>query len=155
MNGAALLVATFGYVGFFPVAPGTAGSLAALAFYALVRWIGVPAFEGVMLLAIFAAGVWSSSVSERLLGGVDPGPVVIDEVLGMLVTLAWLPLSLAGVLAGFLLFRVLDIIKPFPARRLEDAPGGWGIMLDDVVAGLYGQLSLRALAWGAPWLVLA
>jgi phosphatidylglycerophosphatase A len=155
MNGAALLVATFGYVGFFPIAPGTAGSLAALALYAVVQSIGVPAFEGVTLVAIFAAGVWSSTVSERLLGGIDPGPVVIDEVLGMLVTLAWLPLSLAGVLAGFLLFRVLDVIKPFPAKRLEDAPGGWGIMLDDVIAGLYGQLALRALAWGAPWLVLA
>jgi phosphatidylglycerophosphatase A len=66
-----------------------------------------------------------------------------------------MPLSLTGVAAGFVLFRLFDIVKPFPARRLEDAPGGWGIMLDDIVAGVYGQLALRALAWGVPWLVLA
>jgi phosphatidylglycerophosphatase A len=155
MSGAALLVATFGYVGFFPVAPGTAGSLAALAVYAVLQWLGAPAGEALAILVIFGMGVWSSTVSERVLGRVDPGPVVIDEVAGMLVTLAWMPLSLTGVAAGFLLFRVFDIIKPFPARRLEDAPGGWGIMLDDIVAGVYGQLALRALAWGAPGLVLA
>jgi phosphatidylglycerophosphatase A len=155
MSGLALLVATFGYVGFFPVAPGTAGSLAALVVYAVVHWVGVPALEALSILGIFATGVWASTVSERVLGRTDPGPVVIDEVVGMLVTLAGMPLSPTGVALGFLLFRVFDIVKPFPARRLEDAPGGWGIMLDDIVAGLYGQVALRALAWITPSLVLA
>lgn len=154
MNRLALAVSTFGYVGFFPVAPGTAGSAAALVLYALVRWVGAPAFELGAILIVFAAGVWAAGHSEPLLGGKDPGPVVIDEVLGMLVTLAFLPLSLTGVAAGFFLFRAFDVLKPYPARRLEDAPGGWGVMLDDAMAGAYGQLAMRLLVWLLPgWMV--
>lgn len=154
MTRLALLVSTFGYVGFFPVAPGTAGSAAALVVYAIVRWVGAPAFELATIIVVFAAGVWAAARSERVLGSKDPGPVVIDEVLGMLVTLAFLPLSLAGVVAGFVLFRALDVIKPYPARRLEDAPGGWGVMLDDAMAGVYGQLAMRLLVWLLPgWMV--
>jgi len=98
--------------------------------------------------------VWAGTRSEALLGGTDPGPVVIDEVLGMLITLAGMPLSLTGVLLGFVCFRIFDIVKPFPARRLEDAPGGWGIMLDDAAAGVYGQVALRLLVWVWPaWMV--
>ena len=90
----------------------------------------------------------------EVLGLADPGPVVIDEVLGMLMTLALLPLSLTGVIAGFLLFRVLDVVKPFPAGRLEHAPRGWGIMLDDAMAGVYGHLVLRVCIWAWPaWMV--
>lgn len=154
MNRLALIVSTFGYVGFFPVAPGTAGSGAALALYALVRWVGAPAFEGAVILLVFAAGVWAANRSEGVLGGKDPGPVVIDEVAGMLLTLAFLPLSLTGVLVGFLLFRLFDVIKPYPARRFEDAPGGWGVMLDDAMAGVYGHVAMRVLAWALPgWMV--
>ncbi|MCC7032689.1 MAG: phosphatidylglycerophosphatase A [Acidobacteria bacterium] len=154
MTRLALVVSTFGYVGFFPVAPGTAGSAAALVVYAIVRWVGAPAFELATIIVVFAAGVWAAARSERVLGSKDPGPVVIDEVLGMLVTLAFLPLSLAGVVAGFVLFRALDVIKPYPARRLEDAPGGWGVMLDDAMAGVYGQLAMRLLVWLLPgWMV--
>jgi phosphatidylglycerophosphatase A len=148
------LVSTFGYVGFFPIAPGTAGSFAALAPYALVRWVNLPVIELASITAVFVMGVWAATRSEALLGGTDPAPVVIDEVLGMLITLAWLPLSLTGVLVGFLLFRFYDVIKPYPARRLEDAPGGWGVMLDDAMAGIYGQVSLRLLVWAMPgWMV--
>lgn len=154
MNRLALFVATFGYVGFFPVAPGTAGSAAALVLYAVLRWIGVLAVDVLAIAAVLGVGVWAATRSEHLLGGTDPGPVVIDEVLGMLLTLAGLPLSLTGVLVGFALFRFFDVVKPFPARRLEDAPAGWGIMLDDAAAGLYGQLAMRALVWMWPaWLV--
>ena len=89
-----------------------------------------------------------------MLGSTDPGPIVIDEVLGMLITLAWLPLSLTGVLVGFVLFRLYDVVKPYPARRFEDAPGGWGIMLDDAMAGVYGQVTMRLLVWALPaWMV--
>ena len=154
MNRLALLIATVGYVGFFPIAPGTAGSFAALALYALVRWIDLPAVELAAIVAVFAVGVWAATRSEVLLGGTDPGPIVIDEVLGMLMTLAWLPLSLTGVVVGFLLFRIYDVIKPYPARRCEDAPGGWGVMLDDAMAGIYGQVTLRLLVWAMPaWMV--
>lgn len=154
MSRLALILATFGYVGFFPVAPGTAGSAAALVLYAVVRWVGSSAVEFGTIVLVCAVGVWAAGRAESLLGGTDPGPVVVDEVAGMLVTLAAIPLSLTGVIVGFLCFRLFDIVKPFPARRLEAAPGGWGIMLDDLAAGVYGQVALRALAlvWPA-WMV--
>lgn len=150
MKHVALAVATFGYVGFFPIAPGTAGSFAALGLYAAIRWFGGPGVELLAIVVVLVLGVWAATIAERVLGSTDPGPVVIDEVLGMLLTLAWLPLSLAGVIAGFFLFRLFDIVKPYPARQLERAHGGWGIMLDDAMAGIYGQLALRGLVWAFP-----
>ena len=122
--------------------------------YALVRWVGEPSLEAVVIAVIFGAGLWASTRAEVVLGITDPGPVVIDEVLGMLLTLAWLPLSLTGVLVGFVVFRMLDVLKPFPAGRLEHAPRGWGIMLDDAMAGVYGQLVMRLCIWLLPtWMV--
>jgi phosphatidylglycerophosphatase A len=94
-------------------------------------------------------GIWTAGIVEEQLGK-DPGAVVIDEVLGMLVTLAFLDVSPIGAFVGFVLFRILDVIKPFPARRLEDLHGGPGIMLDDLMAGLYGQLTMRLLIAAFP-----
>ncbi len=154
MNQLALLVASFGYVGFFPIAPGTAGSLAALALFAVVRWVGVPAFELGTIAVVFAAGIWAATGAERALGQKDPGPIVIDEVLGMLITLAVVPVSMTGVVLGFLLFRLFDVVKPFPADRMERLPGGTGVMMDDAVAGLYAHLVLRLCMWWMPsWLI--
>ena len=153
MKHVAVLIASFGYVGFFPIAPGTAGSLAALALFAFIRWIGVPSIELSAIVAVFAIGVWAAQGTERALGRKDPGIVVIDEVLGMLITLALLPLSLTGIALGFLLFRVFDVIKPYPAAQLEHLHGGLGIMADDAVAGLYAHVALRACVWLVPtWL---
>jgi phosphatidylglycerophosphatase A len=155
MSGLAVFIATFGYVGYFPIAPGTAGSLAALALYALVRWAGTPAVELVTIIAVLVIGIWAATGTERALARKDPGPVVIDEVLGMLITLAFLPLSLWGIAAGFLIFRLLDVIKPFPAGRLEHLPAGLGIMADDAMAGVYAHLMLRILVMMAPaWLAV-
>jgi phosphatidylglycerophosphatase A len=155
MSGLAVFIATFGYVGYFPIAPGTAGSLAALALYALVRWAGTPAVELVTIIAVLVIGIWAATGTERALASKDPGPVVIDEVLGMLITLAFLPLSLWGIAVGFLIFRVLDVIKPFPAGRLEHLPAGLGIMADDAMAGVYAHLMLRILVMMAPaWLAV-
>jgi len=155
MSGLAVFIATFGYVGFFPIAPGTAGSVAALALYALVRWAGTPAVELVTIIAVFAIGIWAATGTERALARKDPGPVVIDEVLGMLVTLAFLPLSLWGIVTGFLIFRLFDVIKPFPAGRLEHLPAGLGIMADDAMAGVYAHLVLRIAVMMAPaWLAV-
>ncbi|MEW6319802.1 MAG: phosphatidylglycerophosphatase A [Acidobacteriota bacterium] len=145
MDRLALLVATFGFVGFFPIAPGTAGSLAALALYMPLRWWGGDGLQAAAIAAVFAAGVWAATRAERVLGRSDPGPVVIDEVLGMLITLAFVPLSVAGAAAGFVLFRVMDVAKPFPAGRAERLAGGWGIMLDDAIAGLYAHAAVRLL----------
>ena len=153
MRSVSVFVASFGYVGFFPFAPGTAGSLAALALFAFIRWIGVPAIELGAIVAVFAIGIWAASGTEVALGRKDPGVVVIDEVLGMLITLALLPVSIPGVVLGFFLFRALDVIKPYPAAQLEHLHGGLGIMADDAVAGLYSHLLLRLCVWLVPaWL---
>ena len=155
MNGLAVFIATFGYVGYFPIAPGTAGSLAALALYAVVRWLGTPAAELVTIVGVLVVGVWAAHGTERALQRKDPGPVVIDEVLGMLMTLAFMPLSIGGIVAGFLLFRLFDVIKPFPAGRLEHLPGGVGIMADDAMAGVYGQIVMRiGIAAWPQWLTM-
>src|SRR5688572_12374587 len=155
MGGLAVFIATFGYVGYFPIAPGTAGSLAGLLLYAVVRWAGTPAVELATMIAVLATGIWAASGTERALDRKDPGPVVIDEVLGMLMTLAFMPLSWGGIAAGFVLFRILDVIKPFPAGRLEHLPGGLGIMADDAMAGVYGQIVLRmAIAIWPAWLTM-
>jgi phosphatidylglycerophosphatase A len=144
MNAFATFVATAAYVGFAPVAPGTFGSMAGLLVYGAVRLSGGPMAESVAMAVALVAGLWSAGVVERLLGK-DPGPVVIDEVLGMLVTLAFLDVNPIGAVVGFFLFRVLDVVKPFPAGRLEHLHGGAGIMLDDAMAGVYGNLVMRAL----------
>jgi phosphatidylglycerophosphatase A len=146
----AILLATFGYVGHFPIAPGTAGSAAALVLYVLLRWTGSPLMEGGVVVLLLIAGIWAGSAAERHYGREDPGYVVIDEVVGMLVTLLFIPLTWTGVLLGFFLFRLFDILKPPPARQLEHLHGGFGIMLDDVVAGLFGNLALRLMIWLVP-----
>lgn len=140
----AMFVATAGYVGLVPIAPGTFGSAVGLVIYAAIRLIDSVAVEAAVLLLALAAGMWAAHRVERELGK-DPAPVVIDEVLGMLVTLAFLDVSVIGAVVGFVVFRMLDVIKPYPAGRLEALHGGPGIMLDDAMAGVYGNLMLRAL----------
>ncbi len=151
MRALARIVSTVGYVGFLPVAPGTWGSVAGLGLLLLLRGTGMgPGVEAAVLALVFAAGVWSATVTGREMGDDDPGPVVIDEVLGMLLTLLWVPLTLSTAVLGFLLFRVFDIVKPPPARQFERAPGGWGVMLDDAMAGLYGLIVVRVALAAAP-----
>jgi phosphatidylglycerophosphatase A len=146
----AVFIATFGYCGYFPFAPGTVGSAAGLLVYLIVWWSQSPAVEVALIVALFLAGTWAGTVAERYFGGIDPGPIVIDEVAGMLITLAFIPVGVSGALAGFFLFRVFDVLKPFPARRFESLHGGLGVMADDAMAAVYANLSLRALMWLAP-----
>jgi phosphatidylglycerophosphatase A len=149
----AVLLATVGYIGYFPVAPGTVGSVAGLAVYALVRLAGAGWLEVIAIVVVFAVGTWSATISERYFGGIDPGPVVIDEVLGMLITLAFIPVGIKGAIIGFLVFRVFDVVKPFPAGRLERLRGGFGVMADDAAAAVYGNIVMRLIAAYAPgWL---
>jgi phosphatidylglycerophosphatase A len=137
-------IATAGGVGWFPVAPGTAGSAVGVAIYLLTRGWSAPA-QIVLLLGITLVGLWAAGVAEVELKREDPGPVVIDEVAGQLVTLLLTGVGWRGAIAGFFIFRVLDIIKPFPARRLERLHGGLGIMADDLMAGAYGLVVMMAL----------
>ena len=119
-----------------------------LLFYAVLRWVQSPVqpvSEVLLIVVLFAAGVWAGTVAERYFGGIDPGPIVLDEVVGMLMTLAFIPVGLSGALAGFVLFRIFDVIKPFPARRFEALHGGLGVMADDAMAAIYANVSLRLL----------
>ncbi len=140
----ATAVATAGYVGFVPFAPGTFGSAVGLVVYAAVSITSSWVVEGLVLAVILVVGIWSADQVERQMGK-DPSAVVIDEVAGMLVTLSFLDISVTGALVGFFIFRLLDVIKPPPARRLEDLHGGPGIMFDDVMAGIYSNVALRGL----------
>lgn len=153
MTRLAVFIATAGYCGYFPFAPGTVGSAAGLLLYLLVRWSGSPPIEIALIVLLFAAGIWAGTTAERYFGGIDPGPIVIDEVVGMLITLAFVPVGVPGAIAGFVLFRVFDVIKPYPAGRLESLHGGLGVMADDAMAAVYANLALRAWLWAVPeWL---
>src|SRR6185436_14950159 len=100
--------------------------------------------HAVTIVVLFAAGSWSGNVAERHFGRTDPGQVVIDEVMGMLITLSLNPVGWAGAIGAFFLFRVADVIKPYPANRLERLHGGVGVMADDGMAAIYANLVLRA-----------
>lgn len=128
--------------GYSPVAPGTAGSLLGL----LLFWpmAGIPlVWLAAAIVALFFVGVAASAAVAAQVGVHDPGIVVVDEVIGMWITLALLPFTPLTALFGFLLFRLMDIVKPYPARAFEQLPGGWGIVADDVMAGIYANLALR------------
>ncbi|MGE5814318.1 MAG: phosphatidylglycerophosphatase A [Acidobacteriota bacterium] len=153
MTRLAVLLSTVGYIGYFPVAPGTVGSAAGLVLYALVIMSDAAWLQAAAIVIVFAVGAWAATISERYFGGIDPGPVVIDEVLGMLITLAFVPVGLKGAVIGFFIFRVLDVVKPFPANRLERLHGGLGVMADDAAAAVYGNVLMRLIAAFAPgWL---
>lgn len=142
-------VATVAGVGAVPWAPGTAGSLVGVA----VGWAAgralTPFWYTAGTAALFGLGVAVATRVEHAARRKDPSVVVIDEVVGMLVALFALPLRVVDVLVAFLCFRIFDIAKPFPLRRLEAQPGGWGIMLDDLVAGLYTNVLVRMGLWVA------
>jgi len=140
--------ATVGPVGSVPIAPGTAGSAVGLVVFWAVRSTGSIRLEVAVLMVVTLAGVAAASAAESEYQRRDPGLVIIDEVAGMLVTLLAVPVGLTGAVVGFFLFRLLDIVKPFPARHAERLPGGWGVMADDLVAGLYAQGLLRVFLWG-------
>lgn len=154
MSRLALAFASAGYAGFFPIAPGTAGSAVGLALWWGLRAAGASmAVELAVVALLLVVGAVAATRAEAALGTTDPGPVVIDEVMGMGVTLIAAPLTWGTAILGFLLFRLFDIVKPPPARQLEKAHGGWGIMLDDLAAGLYAWAALRLAMWLAPeWL---
>jgi phosphatidylglycerophosphatase A len=144
----ALVLATALGAGFSPVAPGTAGSLVAVAIAWLLRDTLAPWHFAVLAVLTFAPAVWSADVTARALKKKDPGLVVIDEVIGQWLTLAAAPvLNWKFLLAGFLLFRLFDIWKPPPVRQLEALPGGLGINADDAMAGAYGALVLWLAGW--------
>jgi phosphatidylglycerophosphatase A len=137
----ALAVATSLGVGYVPVASGTFGSAAGLVLWAVLPSTIV--VQATAIVVLFVVGSWAGSVAERHFGRTDPGEVVVDEVMGMLLTLFLTGVGWTGAVAGFFLFRIFDIVKPFPARRLEHLPGGIGVMADDAMAAIYANVALR------------
>lgn len=140
-----LFLATGLGTGYTPVAPGTAGSLLGLLiFWPLHRL--PPWIFGLTLFAAIFLAVWISTIAETLYGKKDCQKIVIDEVIGIWVALAFVPLNIVTLVSGFVLFRLFDIWKPFPARLAQDRlPAGWGIVGDDVMAGIYANLVLQVV----------
>ena len=150
-NAIALFLATGCKSGYSPVAPGTAGSLAALLPCGVLSLLPL-SVSTMFLIAFIVLAVWAAELSESILGQKDPGCIVIDEFAGMMITLIGIPFTWQSVLAGFMIFRVMDILKPFPIRYLERTiPGGAGIVMDDVAAGIADHLVLRLLCL-FPWM---
>ncbi len=135
-------IATLGFVGYLPVAPGTWGSLVSAVFVAFLD--PSSAVQAILIVIGFVIGTISSTVAERVIGRTDSGHIVIDEFIGFLVSVVYLPQTYGYFIAAFFLFRFFDILKPFPIRQAERAlKGGFGIMTDDVLAGIYTNAILQ------------
>jgi phosphatidylglycerophosphatase A len=141
------MIATGLFTGYFPAGPGTIGSLAALALY---FWTPVshPGVLPVAIVVLFFTGVWASTETEKTHGH-DAGIINVDEMAGMWISLLFLPAWFKGfwLIGAFLLFRLFDVVKPFPVNEAQNLPRGWGVMVDDVAAGLYANLVLRLVHW--------
>jgi len=156
-NTVARFVGTVAFLGYSPVAPGTVGTLAAAAVY----WFLVPArfwpatwWSLAIAVIVGAAGVWAGGICETLFGKKDPGKVCVDEFAAYFLAIAFLPKAPLYAVAAFFLFRLFDIVKPFPANRSQRLGGGWGIMADDYIAAVYTNLVLqgaRAIALSLGW----
>lgn len=145
MRSLIMAVATGCWVGMLPKAPGTWGSLVALLPWFFLKSLALPSYL-LVLAATFVLGFFAAGSAEKILDRPDAGPIVIDEILGMFITLTLAPNHPAAWLLGFVLFRVFDIIKPFPVSWFDQRiHGGMGIMMDDVIAGLYALACLQII----------
>ena len=152
-NKLAYFIASCGYAGYVPIAPGTVGSAVGVVLYLLLQASGFPWAMVVAIAVAIIAGTWAADVVEHSLNTEDPSLVVVDELAGMLLSLWLIPLSWLGLVVGFLVFRLLDIVKPFPCRQAERLTGGLGIMTDDLIAGLYTNGILRLASLFLPALL--
>ncbi len=140
-----LILATGFGVGYSPIAPGTLGTLVAIPIYYFLSNISSPIYE-ITLIGFFFFSVWISENAEKFFGQKDDQRIVIDEIMGFLVTMLWVPKTAILIIIGFFLFRFFDILKPFPTRRLEKKmKGGYGVVLDDVLAGVYANIILQII----------
>jgi len=146
MNYFILLLATGFGVGYSPIAPGTAGTLVAIPIYYFLSDIPSPLYE-ITLMGFFFLSVWISENAEAFFGKKDDPRIVIDEVMGFLITMLWLPKTILFIILGFFLFRFFDILKPFPIRQWERRlKGGWGVVLDDVMAAIHANIILHLIS---------
>lgn len=147
------ILATWFGSGLSPVGPGTAGTLATLPLLYLLWWVGGLWVQLAAIAAVSVSGLWAASRAREDFGSEDPGRIVIDEAAGFLVAAFGLVPGWPALLGAFVLFRAADIAKPWPVCRLERLPGAWGIMADDLAAGVYANLCWRGLVllwsgWG-------
>ena len=145
----AKIVATGFGLGYSPLISGTIGSLLGFPIYFLLRGQS-PFTQIISIMALCAIGVVTAGRAEKLSApslGKDPGHIVIDEVAGCVIYLSLIPFEKEAVIAGFVVYRIFDIIKPFPAYRSQKLPGGWGIMADDIIAGIYAAMVINAGLW--------
>jgi phosphatidylglycerophosphatase A len=134
-------------VGYSPIAPGTLGTLIAIPVYYFLSEIPSPLYE-ITLVGFFFLSVWISENAEIFFRKKDDPRIVIDEMMGFLITMLWIPRTIFFISMGFILFRFFDILKPFPIRRLEKRwKGGFGVVLDDVVAGVYSNIILQIISY--------
>ena len=145
MNTLSMIFSTFFGTGFFPVAPGTVASFLTVLLFKLGLYKLSWPFQALIIVAVFIAGGAAANRYARLLNRKDPGRIVIDETCGQLIALFLMTPGWKELLLAFFLFRIFDIIKPYPIKKLEALPHGWGIMADDVGAGLAAAVFLRLI----------
>ena len=144
-RGFIIFLATGAYSGFSPVMPGTAGSVVGVLLFIIIASLSPPVYL-LTILAFIALSVWVSERAEKIFEKEDASQIVIDEIAGYFVTMAFLPCDWRYIAAGFVLFRIFDIIKPYPANRINDnVHGGVGVVFDDIAAGVYANLVLQVI----------
>jgi phosphatidylglycerophosphatase A len=144
MNYFTTILATGFGVGYSPIAPGTLGTLLAIPIYYFLSELSFPLYE-LTLITFFFLSSWISEKAENYFGKKDDPRIVIDEMMGFFIAMLWVTKTPFFILVGFILFRVFDIFKPFPIRRFEKVRGGFGVVLDDVMAGIYANIILHVL----------
>ncbi len=139
-----LVLSTWFGAGLMPVAPGSFGTLASFPLILLLDNLGT-IYRGLSLVIAIAVAIWASGRHQELLGQNDPQEIVIDEVAGFLLTMLFLPRSWLAICLGFTFFRIFDILKPYPIKQVEKIRGGFGVVFDDLVAGLYAYAGVRII----------
>jgi len=145
LNRLIIFLATGFYAGYLPYAPGTIGSLIGVGLFLIINSLS-PVYYLIVFFLLFSLGVYISDRAEALFAKNDPSQIIFDEIAGLLVAMALIPNGIGWIIAGFFLFRFFDIFKPYPIRDIEKKfNGGFGIMLDDVAAGIYTNILLQAV----------
>lgn len=144
-NVTAIFIASGAFSGFFPVAPGTVGSAVGLLLVWMMKDLSWGWLAGASI-ALLVIGIWGAGETCQILKKKDASQVVIDEIVGMMITMIGIPVTPYWLVIGFLVFRLLDIVKPAPAKHFDEkVAGGFGVMMDDVIAGIYGNLLLHLM----------